>query len=249
MSHSKQVVIVTGGSRGLGLGIVADLINSGYRVATCSRTSTTAIEKLSESPDAAQHLLWHPCEIGNPQQEEDFIRSVVEWAGDDLIFALVNNAAIARDGVLASFSPDSIEQLLAVNLAGALRLCRLVMRPLLRQAQPGRIINISSIVGSRGYTGLTAYAATKAGLDGLTRALAREVGRRSITVNSIAPGFLETDLSNSLDERQRKQIIKRTPLRRLGKPSDITPILRFLLSKEASFITGQTFTIDGGLTC
>ena len=233
----------------MGLEIVTDLLEAGYRVATCSRSSTPAIENLIHAQEPTGQVLWHACEIGDPQQEQAFLRAVIDWAEDDSIYALINNAAIARDGILASFSPDHIEQLLAVNLAGALRLCRLVMRPLLRQAQPGRIINISSIVGSRGYTGLTAYAATKAGLDGMTRALAREVGRRSITVNSIAPGFLETDLSESLNERQRKQIIKRTPLRRLGHASDVTPLLRFILSEKASFITGQTLTVDGGLTC
>ena len=119
---------------------------------------------------------------------------------------------------------------------------------LLRQGRPGRLINISSIVSSRGYTGLTAYAASKAGLDGITRTLAREVGRRGITVYSIAPGYLETELSATLGPHQRQQIINRTPLGRLGNVSGIAPVVRFLLSPEASFMTGQTVVVDGGIT-
>jgi 3-oxoacyl-[acyl-carrier protein] reductase len=132
---------------------------------------------------------------------------------------------------------------------GTLRLTRLFLRTLLARNTAGRIINISSIIGSRGYTGLAAYAASKAGLDGATRALAREVGRRGITVNSVAPGYLETEMSASLEGGQRSQIVRRTPLGRLGTVSDVTPVVRFLLSDEAGYITGQTILIDGGITC
>ncbi len=125
----------------------------------------------------------------------------------------------------------------------------MALRILLENRAGGRIVNISSIIGSRGYTGLAAYSASKAGLDGLTRALAREVGRRGITVNSVAPGYLRTDMSAALSGEQLNQIIRRTPLLRLGTVADITPAVKFLLGDEARFITGHTLMIDGGISC
>jgi 3-oxoacyl-[acyl-carrier protein] reductase len=249
VSDSQKTIIVTGGSRGLGLAIIHDLIQKGYRIATCSRKPSTEIESLAQQHQATDRFFWKACAIGDAEQEEAFINAVIDWTQATPIFGLINNAGIAADGVLATFPNRDIEQVLDVNLTGALRMARLVMRILLRQASTGRIINISSIVGSRGYSGLAAYAATKAGLDGMTRALAREVGRRGITVNSVAPGFLETELSGALNDKQQQQIIRRTPLKRLGTVNDITPVIRFLLSEEANFVTGQTWTVDGGLTC
>ena len=152
------------------------------------------------------------------------------------------------EGILATFPNVDSARILEVNLIGALRLARLATRHMLSRSGPGRIINISSIIGSRGYTGLAAYSASKAGLDGLTRALAREIGRRGITVNSLSPGYLETEMSSILGQRQRQQIINRTPLGRLGKVEDVVPVLRFLLSEGARFITGQTLIVDGGIT-
>ena len=249
MTESQRTVIVTGGSRGLGLAIVNNLIQSGYRVATCSRKPSPELEALTKKHQSTDRFFWKSCAIGDADQEEAFVDAVSDWTKTTPIHGLVNNAGIATEGVLATFPNRDTEQIFGVNLIGSLRMARLVMRILLRQAGTGRIINISSIVGSRGYSGLAAYAATKAGLDGMTRALAREVGRRGITVNSIAPGFLETELSGSLNEKQQQQIIRRTPLKRLGTVDDITPIIRFLLSQDADFVTGQTWTVDGGLTC
>jgi 3-oxoacyl-[acyl-carrier protein] reductase len=164
------------------------------------------------------------------------------------LYALVNNAAIAQDGVLATFPNVESERIIGVNLLGALRMARLMSRHLLGRRGGGRIINISSVIGSRGYTGLGAYSASKAGLDGLTRALAREVGRREITVNSVAPGYLDTEMSSRLAQQQRRQIIGRTPLGRLGTVDDVVPVIRFLLGPGAAFVTGQTIIVDGGAT-
>ena len=173
----------------------------------------------------------------------------MEWIGQRQLYGLVNNAAIAGEGILATYPTRDCERIIAINLTSAIRMSRLALRVLLASPAGGRIVNISSIVGGRGYTGLAAYSASKAGLDGLTRSLAREVGRRRITVNSVAPGYLETALSASLAEPQRRQIVNRTPLGRLGAVSDVVPLVTFLLGDEAGFITGQTLVVDGGISC
>ncbi|QYK14179.1 SDR family oxidoreductase [Shewanella rhizosphaerae] len=238
-------IIVTGGSRGLGLAIVTHLLAQGYKVSTCSRTPTSAIEALEQNNP---NFKWFPCEIGNAEQTSRFVKEACIWANESPLWGLINNAGIAKEGVLATFPNIESDALIQVNLNGALYTAREVLRVFLRQNSAGRIINISSIIGSRGYTGLAAYSASKAGLDGLTRALARENGRRNITVNSIAPGYLDTEMSSTLSDKKRDQIIRRTPMHRLGKVDDITPAISFLLSDGAAFITGQTLTIDGGIT-
>jgi len=238
-------IIVSGGSRGLGLGIVQSLLHAGYTVSTCSRTKSAAIEEIEQE---YSQFKWFKAEIGSAEQTATFVRQACLWAGDIPLWGLINNAGIAKEGVLASFPNVDSQELIQINLTGALFLAREVLRVMLLNNRAGRIINISSIIGSRGYTGLAAYSATKAGLDGLTRALARENGRRNITVNSIAPGYLETEMSSTLSDKKRQQIIRRTPMHRLGTVNDITPTIIFMLSDGAAFITGQTITIDGGIT-
>jgi 3-oxoacyl-[acyl-carrier protein] reductase len=187
--------------------------------------------------------------MGTQADEDAFVASAVAWAGESPLYGLVNNAGIAAEGVLATFPNVETERVININLVATIRMTRHVLRCMLRQRTSGRIINISSIIGTRGYTGLAAYSASKAGMDGLTRSLAREVGRRNITVNSIAPGYLETEMSARLDKGQRHQIINRTPLGRLGRVEDVLPLLQFLLSDGAAFITGETITVDGGISC
>lgn len=238
-------LIVSGGSKGLGLGIVTHLLKSGYKVSTCSRHKSAEIELLEQS---MPYFKWFQTEIGNSDQTHSFVSAACEWAAETPLWGLVNNAGIAKEGILATFPNVDSDQIVQINLNGALYLAREVLRVFLKQNTAGRIINISSIIGSRGYTGLAAYSASKAGLDGLTRALARENGRRNITVNSVAPGYLATELSASLSDDKRQQIINRTPMKRLATIDDITPLISFLLSEEARFITGQTIIVDGGIT-
>ncbi|MFV3076223.1 SDR family NAD(P)-dependent oxidoreductase [Niveispirillum fermenti] len=241
----KSPVIVTGGSRGLGLSITRALLEEGYAVATCSRTLGDALPGLMAAhPDS---LFWQVADIGDATSTQAFVKAAVQRFGPP--WGLVNNAGIAREGILATLPLVEVDSLIQTNLTGAIQMARGVLRHMLSRPGGGRIINISSIIGQRGYTGLAAYAATKAGLDGLTRALAREVGRRQITVNSVAPGYLDTEMSDTLSAGQREQIVRRTPMARLGTAGDIVPAVLFLLGDGARFITGQTITIDGGITC
>jgi 3-oxoacyl-[acyl-carrier protein] reductase len=160
----------------------------------------------------------------------------------------VNNAGVAQTGILASFPNRETEKILRVNLFGAIQVARATSEHMLRSGKGGRIINISSIIGSRGYNGMTAYSASKAGMDGLTRSLARELGRRQITVNSVAPGYVLTEMSSVLTPVQLNQIVNRTPLGKLAEDEDVTNLVRFLLSDGARMITGQTILVDGGVS-
>lgn len=245
----QRHVIVTGGSRGLGAAMIEGLLANGYRISTCSRRKSDLIERLLAHPDWGARLFWGACQVGEADQVDRFVDAAVEWAGVDGVWGLVNNAGIAQAGILASFPNAETEKILTVNLAGAIQAARAVSQRLLKQDQGGRIINISSIIGSRGYNGLAAYSASKAGMDGLTRALARELGRRGITVNSVAPGYVATEMSSTLSPAQIAQITNRTPLGRLAEEKDILALVRFLLSDDAGMITGQTILVDGGVSC
>jgi len=161
---------------------------------------------------------------------------------------LVNNVGIAHDGILATQSSESIEDLIGVNLTSVVLLTKLFLRARIAVMQTGTIVNISSIIGIRGYAGLSVYSATKGGLDALTRSLAREMGPKGFRVNSVLPGYVETELSKNLDEGRKLQIVRRTPLGRLATVADISPVVEFLLSDRSGFITGQSVVVDGGLT-
>ncbi|PZS29889.1 MAG: 3-oxoacyl-ACP reductase [Pseudonocardiales bacterium] len=244
MSGSR-VVIVTGGSRGLGAGIVRSYLDSGDRVATCARSSTPEIEAWSVDPELAHRFMYVPADLSRPDDAERFVKAVVEkW---DHIDVLINNAGVARDGILGLFSDDDVDTVVDLNLKGTIYMTRLVSRRMLAR-QHGSIVNISSIVGRSGYRGLAVYSATKAALDGLTRAMARELGSRGITVNGIAPGYLRTEMSHGLDEEQLGQIIRRTPAGRLGEPDDIARAAQFLTDPRNSYVTGHILVVDGGLT-
>lgn len=244
--QSVRVAVVTGGSRGLGAGLVQALLDDGLRVATCARTRTPTVSAWEQETDTADRFLFRPAHLADPADCKAFIAAAIEqWGRIDV---LVNNVGVAREGVLGMFTDDDLHTVIDLNLKGTLFVTRLVSRRMMAR-RSGSIINISSVVGLSGYRGLSVYSATKAALDGLTRSLARELGSRGIRVNSIAPGYMTTELSRELSSDQLEQIVRRTPLGRLGTPDDVTRVVRLLADPGNTFITGQVIVVDGGLTC
>jgi len=239
-----SIVLVSGGSRGLGAGLVQRFLEQGDNVATFSRSSNDQVEAWHAIyPD---HFLFKTLDITDREAVATFVGEVQERFGD--IDVLVNNAGMAHTSLLALADDADNDRLIDLNLKATVHLTRLVTRPMLTLGG-GRIINISSIVGASGYRGLSVYSATKAALDGFTRSLARELGGNNITVNSVAPGYLNTEMTESMGEKELQQIIRRTPLARLGEPRDVASMVSFLASDEAAFITGQVIVVDGGISC
>jgi 3-oxoacyl-[acyl-carrier protein] reductase len=240
--------LISGGSRGLGLATVERLLARGDAVATFSRSGSAALSALAEKhPD---RLLAATFDAADSEAVQAFVRVAADRFGG--ITHCIANAAVAYEGVLAMMRDDEIDQMLAVNLRGAIVLVREAVRAMLAEKGDAAlfggpsVVVISSVVAAHGSPGLSVYAATKAGLEGFARNLARELGPRGIRVNAIAPGFLTTDLSASLPEEHRHRIERRTPLGRLGTPADIVGAIDFLTSPRAAFITGQILPIDGG---
>jgi 3-oxoacyl-[acyl-carrier protein] reductase len=234
-------MIVSGGSRGLGQAICAALLADGHRVVTFSRSRSPFVDQ-AESEFAGQ-FCYEAIDATDSAALVDFVRRTQRQFGR--IDALINNAGIAVDGILALANEDDLDRMLAINLKAALILAKECSRYMLAQ-RGGVILNIASVIALRGFSGLVGYAATKAGMVGMTRSLARELGERNIRVNALAPGYLETEMSESLTPEQRARIVRRTPLGRLGQPSDVVPWVRFLLAADSGFVTGQVITIDGG---
>jgi 3-oxoacyl-[acyl-carrier protein] reductase len=215
-------------------------------VATFSRTETDFIRALRQADPAEERFFWQSLDGTDFTGSKLFAQQVARKFGR--LDALVNNAGVAVEGVLGLSSEQDVQMMLQLNLQAAILLAKYCVR-LMLPSERGSIVNISSIVGLRGNSGLAAYSATKAGLDGFTRSLAREVGSKGIRVNAIAPGYLETDMSSTLSEAKLSRIAHRTPLGRLGRVEDVVGVLDFLLSERAAFITGQTLVVDGGYTC
>jgi len=238
-------VIVTGGSRGLGAEIVKSFLDSGDRVATCSRSGTETIVAWQSDSRHRDSFYYEQVDIVDRDMSDAFVHRVIDRFGG--VDVLVNNAGVAREGVLGLMSDRDVDMVVDLNIKGTIHITRAVVRRMLRQGS-GRIINISSVVGVSGYRGLSVYSASKAAIDGLTRAMARELGARGITVNSVAPGYMLTEMSTTLDDAQLVQITRRTPLGRLGEPEDVAAAVQFLASPDSAFITGQVLVVDGGLS-
>ena len=242
---NARVMVVSGGSRGLGFQLVTHFLGLGDIVTTFSRSKTREIEQIESDPRYKEQFRHSILDVADPIAVKGLIDDVFTRFGR--IDVLINNAAVVSDPVLATMRDDQIDAMLDVNLKGNILLTRACVRYMLINSS-GRILNISSVAGLEGYAGLTVYGATKAAVIGLTRSLAREVGKKGITVNAIASGYIADGMATLLAEEQKDQIVRRTPLGRLGTAGDIVPVAEFLLSEGARFITGQVIVVDGGLT-
>lgn len=236
--------LVSGGSRGLGLATVQRLLERGDTVATFSRAGSADLLALSEQFPDRLHTACLDASASAAVRR--FVAEASERFGG--VTHCIANAAIAHEGVLATMRDDEIESMLAVNLTGSIVLVREAVRQMLfaKPHDAPSVVVVSSVVAKTGSQGLSVYAATKAGLEGFAVSLARELGPRGIRVNAVAPGFLETDLSQSLSDENRSRVVRRTALGRLGTPADVVSAIDYLTSPRAAFITGQTIAIDGG---
>jgi 3-oxoacyl-[acyl-carrier protein] reductase len=240
-------VIVTGGTRGLGLAISLALTGQGYHVIAIARSQTpellAGIESAAKS--GVGRLSFRACDLSRTSELGKFVATLRKDIGP--IYGLVNNAGIGTPGVLSLMPEDQIEALVRLNTIAPMIMTKYVLRSMMVE-RAGRIINMASIVASTGYSGLTAYSASKAALLGFTRSLAREVGSLNITVNAIAPGFIDTEMTQELDERQREHIARRSALKRLAGVDDVAGAVLYLMSDSARNITGMTLTVDAGNT-
>ncbi len=241
-----KVVIVSGGSKGLGLGITQRLLAAGCRVHSFSRTASEETRQLEEEYGSSGRYRWMALDITDRDGLAGWVNAIHREEGH--IDGLVNNAGVNLDRLLPMTSPEEIHRLLAVNLEAPLLLTRLVTRAMIQKGDAA-IVNISSVIGYRGIKGTSVYGATKAAMLGLTRSLARELGPRNIRVNAVLPGYIETEMTAGMPDGNRKQVIRRTPLGRLGQIDDVAAVVEFLLSSTARFVTGQAVVVDGGLTC
>ena len=235
-------VIVTGASRGLGLAIAQRLLTDGYSVIGFNRSETDGFSNLmNQFPGKASFQKFDLCDTA---AIADIARQVVK--NDGPIYGLVNNAGIGMDGILATMHHTDIEKLVRTNLIGPITLTKYVLRSMISHGE-GRIVNISSIIGSTGFHGLSVYAATKGGLDSFTRSLAREAGKRNVTVNCVAPGFLETDMTANFQGPMLESVRRRAPL---GFPhlAEVAGAVSYLLHPDARSVTGTIMTVDGGST-
>jgi 3-oxoacyl-[acyl-carrier protein] reductase len=240
----NQIALVTGASRGIGAAIALELAKQGATVIGTA-TSASGAEAITQALQQAGYAgVGMALDVNDLAQVEATLKSISEHYGDVTI--LVNNAGITRDTLLMRMKDEDWDAVLTTNLKSVFRMSQAVLRPMMK-ARTGRIISISSVVGHMGNAGQTNYAAAKAGMAGFTKSLAAEVGSRNITVNCVAPGFIDTDMTKELPEAIREELLKRIPLGRLGQVEDIAAAVAFLASPSASYISGETIHVNGAM--
>ncbi|MBO0959147.1 3-oxoacyl-[acyl-carrier-protein] reductase [Neobacillus sp. MM2021_6] len=245
MNLIGKAVLVTGASRGIGREIALELARQGANVAVnFSGSEASANEVVDEIKALGREAFTVKCNVGNTEEVTEMVKAVIEQFGK--LDILVNNAGITRDNLLMRMKEQEWDDVLNINLKGVFLCTKAVTRQMMKQ-RVGRIINIASIVGVSGNPGQANYVAAKAGVIGLTKTTAKELASRNITVNAIAPGFITTDMTDKLPEDVKAEMLKQIPLARLGEPKDIAKMTAFLASDDASYITGQTLHIDGGM--
>jgi 3-oxoacyl-[acyl-carrier protein] reductase len=240
-----QIALVTGASRGIGRAIAEELLAQGAAVAGTATTDAGAERIAAELAGDGRSVLGLRLDVTDPDSVAATLDAVAEGLGG-APGILVNNAGITRDNLLMRMKDAEWDDIVATNLTAVYRLCKACLRPMTK-AKRGRIINITSVVAASGNAGQTNYAAAKAGMIGFSKSLAREVGSRGITVNCVAPGFIDTDMTRELGDEQRQALLGSIPLGRLGRPQEIAAAVAFLASDSAAYITGETLHVNGGM--
>jgi 3-oxoacyl-[acyl-carrier protein] reductase len=238
-----DLIIVTGASKGLGLAICKRLLEANYKIIGIARTRSEEFSNLQIT--YPEQLFYKEYDFNNIKNIQPLVRTITKEHGN--IYGLINNAALGHDGVLGTMHESQISELIRVNVEAPIVLTKYVSRSMLTKLR-GRIINIGSIIGHTGFNGLSVYGATKASMQGFTKSLARELGKAHITVNTIAPGYMETSMTNGLQGEKLQSIKRRSPLGHLATVNDVAGTILFLLSDDAKNITGSTITVDAGST-
>jgi len=244
LNITNKTAVVTGASRGIGKSISKGLFNQGHKLALISRFEEDLIKAKTEIGNDSEDIRIYPCDISNFEDVQNTFKKIL--ADFESIDILVNNAGLNRDNLVLRLKEQDWDIVMDVNLNGCFNTVKAVTKPMIRN-KSGKIINISSVIGQIGNAGQVNYSASKAGILGLTKSLAKELGSRNITVNAIAPGYIETDMTDNLSEDFKNNLYKNIPLNRFGTAEDVKNLVLFLSSEKASYITGQIINVDGGM--
>ena len=243
--EENKVAVITGGTTGIGKEIALELAKNGYNIAINYRNETDTMNDLKQEIESNNvKCIFVRADVSNFEETENMVKEIINEFGK--IDVLINNAGITQDGLIMRMKKESFDQVVNINLGGTFNVTRNVVPYMVKQ-RSGRIINVSSVVGIAGNAGQSNYAASKAGIIGLTKSLAKELSSRGILVNAIAPGFIETKMTDKLGENVKQSILEQIPLGRMGEPKEVAKVVKFLASDDSSYITGQVIHIDGGM--